>query len=289
MSNTGYKIFDNRRRWTLDIGNTYSNSIYTTTSYLNGTQSFQFQVYIERDCQISIYVVDDTLYPTGLLAYSTNHIFNNSVELYPFTINTNLLGIPSGNYKFKFTIADTINTFVVGADTDYTENNLISGGIGPYFAPVYDLLSCAIGLTSTTTTTTTTSTTTTTTTAAPNCVVSGNVYFTGYITTSTTTTTTTAAPPPTTTTTTTTSTTTSTTTMPTLFSFGSSAVSTIDDPCIGTDIYYSDCSSIAPGCTIYLDPLGINSLTGYSYIYIDLTNWYISSIGVITAYSANQC
>ncbi len=85
--------------------------------------------------------------------------------------------------------------------------NAILSGIGPYFPPVYDDISCPIGGESTTTTTTTTSTTTTTTTADAPITEP---------TTSTTTTTTTVAPTTTTTTTTvapTTSTTTTTTTV----------------------------------------------------------------------------
>ena len=76
--------------------------------------------------------------------------------------------------------------------------NAILSGIGPYFPPVYDDISCPIGGESTTTTTTTTSTTTTTTTADAPITEP---------TTSTTTTTTTVAPTTTTSTTTTTTTT----------------------------------------------------------------------------------
>lgn len=82
--------------------------------------------------------------------------------------------------------------------------NAILSGIGPYFPPVYDDISCPIGGESTTTTTTTTSTTTTTTTVAPTTTTTTTTVAP---TTSTTTTTTTVAPTTTTSTTTTTTTT----------------------------------------------------------------------------------
>lgn len=125
-------------------------------------------------------------------------------------------------------------------------------------------------VTTTTTTTTSTPTTTTTTTVPP-----------------TTTTTTTVEPP----------TTTTTTTSAPRYPFTGSGYSNIseNDACsdaiANNRTLVSDCAVIAPGCTIFTNPLGTNPLLGNAYVLIGgQGNFDLDPLtGVVTGVSAIQC
>ena len=111
-------------------------------------------------------------------------------------------------------------------------------------------------------------------------------------TTTTSTTTTTTTEP--TTTTTTTSTTTTTTTAP-LTEFpgsgrGNSTSEACSDAVANSRTFYSNCSTINVGCTIYTDSAGTTKLLTYTHIYIDGINWRIGpSSGIIQYVDVNQC
>ena len=162
----------------------------------------------------------------------------------------------------------------------------------------------------TTTTTTVAQVTTTTTAGNPTTTTTTVVPVTTTTTTiapTTTTTTTVACPqinsvtgggfsgnPPTTTTTTAPVTTTTTTVALTAFT-GSGRGLTLESQACSDAInnnrtFYSSCTTIAPGCRIYIDFSGTTVLTGYNKIYIEAGNWDInSSTGVIIGSSAIQC
>lgn len=171
MSNTGNKIFNNRRKWVVDIGNTYSPPYFPDT-YLSGTHSFSFQIYIERNCDIEIYL-DTITHSSTQSSYIINYTFNGSVQTFPVSIQN----INPNSYNFRFKVSDLSNTYEYGSLIDVNSptepNSLI--GLGPYFGPVYDGLTCPIGSTISITTTTTTTSTTTTTTTLPSCTISGSV------------------------------------------------------------------------------------------------------------------
>ncbi len=190
MPNTGNKLFANKRRWMLDIDNPYATPITPDTA-LKGTHSYYFQIYIERNCDIEIYLDKVGDLPSASPRYTINYITNGSVQNVPVTIGN----IVEGDYNFRFKIVDLVNSYEVGAYIDGgtpTSANII--GDVPYFSPVVDELSCPVGAptpTTTTTTTTTTTSTTTTTTTLP-CTLTGTVTaFTVPDPTTTTTTTTT--------------------------------------------------------------------------------------------------
>jgi len=104
------------------------------------------------------------------------------------------------------------------------------------------------------------------------------------------TTTTTQAP----TTTTTTLVPTTTTTISTFEYSNSGRGNTVNSACSDASInnrtFYSNCSSISVGCSIYTNSGGTTPLTGYTYVFIDGAVWNINSgTGVITSYSSIQC
>lgn len=277
MPNTGNKIFDNRRKWNVDISNPYIPSTPSDT-YLSGTHSFSFQIYIERNCDIEIYL-DTTTQSSTQSSYTINYLFNGTVQNFPVVIQN----INPNNYNFRFKVVDLSNTYEYGALIDVntsTEPNDLNG-MGPYFSPVYDGLTCPIGsTTSITTTTTTTTSTTTTTTTLPSCTISGSV--TGYVVTQTTTTTTTTAPPPppspgTTTTSTTTTTTTGCLPFGTLLS----------EECIGLDRWgtYADGS-----CGTYMDIIESNSpLCGGGIVSSCKSNMFSPCMDVVLPEGATSC
>jgi hypothetical protein len=236
MPNTGNKIFDNRRKWNVDITSPYIPSTPSDT-YLSGTHSFSFQAYIERNCDIEIYL-DGVALATSY-SHIINYTFNGAVQTFPVTIGN----IDPGYYNFRIKVVDLSNTYEYGAGIDIntsTEPNDLNGPFGPYFSPVYDGLTCPVGTITTTTTTTTTTSTTTTTTTAAVCNITGTV--TGYVVPDITTTTTT----------TTTSTTTTTTTSITCPEAGT----LLGEQCIGVDRWgtYADGS-----CGTYDDIIESNS------------------------------
>jgi hypothetical protein len=126
---------------------------------------------------------------------------------------------------------------------------------------------------------TTTSTTTTTTTVATTT------------TTSTSTETTTSAG----TTTTTTSTSTETTTVATYYEFtgcgrGTSTSEACTDAVTFNRTFWSDCSTLASGCTIYVDDSGTTPLLYYTHIYIGDISWRISQTnGKLQYVDVTQC
>lgn len=116
-------------------------------------------------------------------------------------------------------------------------------------------------------------------------------------TTTTTTTTTTSSTTTTTTepsTTTTTTSTTTTTTTATLNEFtGCGRGNSTNDACsdrVNNRTFYSNCTTINTGCTIYLDSAGLNKLLTYTHIYIDGISWRIGpSSGIIQYVDVDQC
>lgn len=116
-------------------------------------------------------------------------------------------------------------------------------------------------------------------------------------TTSTSSTTTTSTTSTTTTTSSTSSTTTTTTTSAPRYPFTGSGYSNINETDACSDAVAnnrtltSDCAVIAPGCTIFTNPLGTNPLLGNAYVLIGgQGNFDLDPLtGVVTGVSAIQC
>lgn len=143
---------------------------------------------------------------------------------------------------------------------------------GQYIDPPYITITlggsaCPATTTQAPTTTTTTAAATTSTTAAP---------------------TTTVAP-----TTTTTLTPTTSTTIAGFTFIGCGRGNSVGSACsdaLNDRTFYSNCSFITTGCTIYTNSNLTTALTGFTNVFIDGAVWDInSSTGVITAYSSTQC
>ena len=70
---------------------------------------------------------------------------------------------------------------------------------------------------------------------------------------------------------------------------GNTAGEACSDATANSRTFYSDCTTIGIGCTVYTDNIG-TLLTGYTHIFMGGANWDInSSTGVITASSSIQC
>ena len=74
--------------------------------------------------------------------------------------------------------------------------------------------------------------------------------------------------------------------------YGSTASGACNDAGINNRTLYSNCDglSFGIGCAVYTNAGGTSPLTGYDFVYINLSTWDInSSTGIITALSSEQC
>jgi hypothetical protein len=134
---SGYKKFLNRRKWQIDLNNSYIMPDPPDTK-LFGTHSFQIEINLLNDATVQLFL-DPYGTSTATPSFSIDYKATGAPQTYMFNVSS----LPEGDYNFR---TEILGSTFFGYNAVYQggsfEPNIESSGVGPYFEPVLDLASC---------------------------------------------------------------------------------------------------------------------------------------------------